>query len=106
MIALGPAHALEIDGAPGDGDGRKQQRQKSNAEKTEDWDISLYLDRIDQGPVLGVDLRLDAQVIVTGGDAGDDHGVLLAALRPGAIAVRAVVVADFAAKVPRLPGVL
>src|SRR5271165_7043962 len=106
MIALGPARAFETNGAPGDGDGRKQQRQKSNSEKTWDGDVSFYFHRIRDGRVLGIDFRLDAQIIMTCGNAGDDDGIFRAAFGPGAVAVRAVVITDFAAEIPGLPGVL
>src|SRR5580700_3608582 len=106
MIAFGPAHALEIDGAPGDSNSRKQERQKSDAEKTEDGDVSLHLNRISDGWVRGVDFGFDAQIIMTCWDAGDDYGVLLTALGPRTIAVVTVVIAHFAAEIPGLLGVL
>ena len=54
----------------------------------------------------GVGFRLDAQVIMSGRDAGHDYRVASAAFGPGAVAVAAGIVADFAAEVPGLAGVL
>ena len=56
--------------------------------------------------MLGIDFGLDAQIIMSRGNAGDDDGILRAAFGPGAVAVVAVVIADFAAEIPGLPGVL
>src|SRR5580700_1343444 len=106
MIALRPPRAFETDGAPGDGDGRNQERQKGNSKKAENRDVALDQDGIGDGRMSGVHLRLDAQVIMTSGNARYDHGVFRAAFGPGAVAVRTVVVADFASEIPGLAGVL
>src|SRR6476661_5129540 len=71
MIAFCPAHALKVDGAPGDSDGRKQEREKGDAEKSEDRDIALHLDRVGDGRMLRVDFGFDAQIIMTRGHARD-----------------------------------
>src|SRR5580704_1576594 len=87
MIAFGPARAFETDRAPGDGDRRNQQGHKSNAEKAWDSDVPLYLHRIRDGRMFGIDFRLDAQIIMTCGNAGDNNGIFRAAFGPGAVTV-------------------
>src|ERR1700740_2741639 len=106
MITFRPAHAFKVDGAPGDSDGREQERQKSYAEKTEHGNIAFHFDRIAYRRMLGIDFRFDAQIIMTGRDAREDDTIFLTALGPRAVAVVAVVVADFAAEVPGLLGVI
>src|SRR5580704_309879 len=93
MIAFGPAHALETERAPSDGDSRNQQRQKRNPKESHDRDVALYLHGIRNRGMLGINFGLDAQIIFARGNAGDDDGVIAAAFAPGAIAVVAVVVA-------------
>src|ERR1700721_1949566 len=105
MIAFGPAHSFETERAPSDGDSRNQQRQKRNAEEPNDRDVALHLHGIRNRRMRRIDFRLDAQIIVPCGNAGDDDSVFLAAFAPGAIAVVAVVIADFAAEIPGLLGI-
>src|SRR5579863_8661221 len=106
MIALGPARALETEGTPGDSDGREQQSEKRNAKKTQDGHAAFHLHGIGNGCVLGINFGLDAQVIMTSGNARDDDRILPAAFGPGTVAVGAVVVTDFAAEIPSLASVL
>src|SRR5208282_771563 len=75
MIAFGPAHALETKGAPGDRDGRNEQGQKSNAEESHYRDVALHLHGIRDWRMFGIDLGLDAQIIISCGNAGNDDGV-------------------------------
>src|SRR5580692_4575161 len=106
MIALGPAHAFESDRAPRDRDRRQKQREKGDAEKPKDRNISFHFYRVCDWRMLGIDFRLDAQIIMTGWNAGENDAVFLTALSPGTIAVVAVVVADLAAEVPSLLGII
>src|SRR5260370_20411067 len=63
-------------------------------------------DGIRDGGNSRIHLRLDAKIVMAGGDARDHHAVVTTSFGPRAVTIVARVVADFPPEVPRLPRVL
>src|SRR5712664_458696 len=106
MVTLGPARALKSVGAEGNDDNRQEQSEKGDAVNSQDRHVAGHVDGVQKARKQRISLRLNAQIVVTGRDTGNNDGVSLLPLAPGTIAVVAMVIAHFAAKVPGLSGVL
>src|SRR6266852_5985951 len=106
VIAFGPAGPLKGVSAEGNDDDRHEQCKKGDAVDSEDGYVMGDVNGVRNIGKRRISLRLNAQIVVAGRDAGDHNGVILFAFSPGTVAVVAGVVAHFAAEVPGLSGVL
>src|SRR5712692_6863797 len=106
MIAFRPARPLKGVGAKGNNDYRHEQSDKRDAVDSEDGHILGVVNGVLSAGKRRISLRLNAQIVVAGRDAGNHDGVILFAFAPGAIAIIAGVVAYLAPEVPGLSGVL
>src|SRR5215467_15892637 len=105
MVAFRPTRALEGPRAPAVEERRKQQSDEADTVKDRHGHVATDVDGVGEEAMIRGDFGFDAEVIVSGGDTGDDDGIVLAAFVPRAVAIVAVVVADFAAEVPSLLGI-
>src|SRR5437868_1190955 len=106
MVAFGPARTLEADGLERQQRDRDKQNQQPPAEKSKHRNIATHRDRITYRRMLTVGLGLDAQIVVSRGNAGHDHFIPAAAFGPRAVTVGAGIIADLTPEVPRTASVL
>src|SRR5712672_4878762 len=106
MIALGPSRTFEGVRAPGNKKSWQEQGGKCDAVNPWNGHIADHADGVGAGRKRRISLRLDTEIVVTCGNAGNNDGIAAATFVPGAIAIVPVVIAHFTAEVPGLPGVL